>query len=83
MLNLNLDLKRKILNDPSLDSKQDVKNISEVCRAFRDCKEVPKWDIRTNVLPNIFMRVGNRCCSVLDLRGCDLEGITVPESLPD
>ena len=53
ILNLKPDLIHKILNDPSLNSKQDVKDISEVCRAFRDCKEVPKWTITTYVPPNI------------------------------
>ena len=81
MNTLTPDLTHKILNDPSLQSKQDVQNIREVSRSFRDCKVVPKWQIRTNVPPNIFMSAGNRSCSELDLCGCDLKDVTVPLSL--
>ena len=82
MNTLTPDLTHKILNDPSLQSKQDVQNISAVCKAFRAVKDVPTWRITHNVPLNIFQSAENRSCSVLDLSSCDLDGITVPASLP-
>ena len=82
MNTLTPDLTHKILNDPSLKSKQDVKNISKVSRAFRDCKDIPKWRVFANVPRSIFMSAQNRSCSILRLSHCDLEGISVPGSLP-
>ena len=80
---LSPDLTHKILNDPSLQSKQDVQNISAVCKAFRAVKDVPTWRITHNVPLNIFQSAENRSCSVLGLSSCDLEGISVPDTLPD
>ena len=79
---LSTDLIHRVLNDPSLQSKQDVQNISSVCKAFRAVKDVPTWCITHNVPLNIFQSAENRSCSVLDLSRCDLDGITVPASLP-
>ena len=79
---LSTDLIHRVLNDPSLQSKQDVQNISAVCKAFRAVKDVPTWRITHNVPLNIFQSAENRSCSILLLRHCDLEGIAVPESLP-
>ena len=83
MNTLTPDLTHKILNDPSLKSKKNVQNISAVCKAFRAVKDVPTWCITHNVPLNIFQSAENRSCSVLDLSRCDLEGISVPGSLPD
>ena len=82
MNTLTPDLTHKILNDPSLQSKQDVQNISAVCKAFRAVKDVPTWRITHNVPLNIFQSAENRSCSILLLSHCDLEGISVPGSLP-
>ena len=79
---LSTDLIHRVLNDPSLQSKQDVQNINAVCKAFRAVKDVPTWRITHNVPLNIFQSAENRSCSVLDLSRCDLDEISVPESLP-
>ena len=79
---LSTDLIHRVLNDPSLQSKQDVQNISAVCTAFKENKDVPKWRMPTNVPRSIFMSAENRSCSELHLSGCNLDGIIVPASLP-
>ena len=79
---LTSDLKDKILNDPILKSKKDVQNISAVCRAFKEIKNVPKWHIREDPPIDIFMRAAQRKCTELKFGKCNLSEITVPVSLP-